>query len=73
MYQITEEQYETILHTTKTLEFTADTIKDLCNGEKDDIVYGFELGQIFRNLRNWLPELLELEENLNRQKREKKV
>ena len=43
-YKITREQFEEITYYKTMFESHADTIKWLCEKEKDDVVYGFQLG-----------------------------
>jgi len=59
-YIITEDQFESIEFLKRMFEIDADRIKDLCNSEKSDIEYGFELGQIHSHLRECFKELLVL-------------
>jgi len=66
-YYISEDQFETIYHQTRMFEYNAEQIEELCSSEKDDIVYGFELGEIHTNLRNCFAEMLKLEEEILKQ------
>ena len=66
-YLITQEQIEKIEHYTRMFELNADLIKDLCNDEKDDIVYGFELGKIHSHLRDCFIYMMELESEIKNQ------
>lgn len=67
-YIITHDQLETIEHYKRMFEFNADLVSDLCNGEKDDIVYGFTLGQMYSHLRDCFTKMMELENEIRNQK-----
>ena len=67
-YVITEEQLESIGHFKCMFELNANTIYNLCDSEKDDIVYGFELGKIHSHLRELFSEMMKLEEEICQQK-----
>ena len=41
------------------IDFNADIIKDLCNSEKENIFYGFELGKIHSHLKQCHLEMTE--------------
>jgi len=66
-YYITEEQLEAIAHYKRMFEANADELKGLCKSEQSDIVYGFELGQMYSHLRECFFEMIELEENIKKQ------
>ena len=65
---ITQEQLELIEHYKRMFELNAEQVRDLCNSEKDDIVYGFELGKIHSHLRDCFTEMMELESEIRHQK-----
>ena len=67
-YFITQDQLEEFDHYRTMFELTADGILDLCKSEKDDIVYGFELGQMHSLLRNKSLKMLELRNEIADQK-----
>lgn len=67
-YLITQEQLDAIRHHKNMFEVNADVVKNLCNGEKDDIVYGFELGKMYSNLRECFLLMMELENQIRKQK-----
>ena len=67
-YLITQEQLEAIEHYKRMFESNAERVECLCNGEKDDIVYGFELGKIHSHLRDCFIEMMELEGEIRNQK-----
>ena len=67
-YLITQEQLEQIEHYKRMFELNADLIKDLCNSEKDDIVYGFELGKMHSHLRDCFIEMMDLENEIRNPK-----
>ena len=66
-YHITKEQLEQIEHYKLMFELNAELIKELCDCEKDDIVYGFELGKIHSNLRQCFINMMELESEIREQ------
>ena len=49
-YVITKEQLDFIDYIKDMLNVNAETIKKLCNEEKSDIQYGFELGNVYSHL-----------------------
>ena len=51
----------------------ADEIKELCNTERFDIVYGFELGQMYSHLKNCYIEMIELEDEIKKQNESEKL
>ncbi len=67
-YLITQEQLEQIEHYKRMFELNADLVRDLCNSEKDDVVYGFELGKMYSHLRDCFMEMMELESEIRNQK-----
>lgn len=66
-YYITKEQFEEIQHYKRMFEYDAQQISDLCDSEKDDIVYGFRLGQIHTHLRDCFINMMELESQISEQ------
>jgi hypothetical protein len=66
-YYITQEQLELIEHYKRMFELNAETIQELCNSEKDDIVYGFELGKIHSHLRDCFVDMMNLEDEIRKQ------
>ncbi len=67
-YLITQKQLEQIEHYQRMFELNADLVRDLCNSEKDDIVYGFELGKMHSHLRDCFMGMMELESEIRNQK-----
>lgn len=67
-YLITQKQLEQIEHYKRMFELNADLVRDLCNSEKDDVVYGFELGKMYSHLRDCFTEMMELESEIRSQK-----
>ena len=67
-YLITQEQLEQIEHYERMFELNANLVRDLCNSEKDDIVYGFELGKMHSHLRDCFIEMMDLENEIINQK-----
>lgn len=51
-YTITEQQLSKLKDKKYDISESVDTIKGLCESEKPDIYYGFELGQIWNKLIN---------------------
>jgi hypothetical protein len=66
-YYITQEQFEEIQHYKRMFEYDAEEIKDLCGSEKDDIVYGFRLGELHTHLRQCFMDMMELESSIREQ------
>ncbi len=66
-YYVTQEQLESIDHFKRMFELNADTIRQLCSSEKDDVVYGFELGGIHSHLRDCFIEMFDLEGEIRKQ------
>jgi hypothetical protein len=67
-YTITVEQLETLDHYKRMFEMEADRIKGLCSSEKDDIVYGFELGEMHSHLRECFLRMSDLSESIKNNK-----
>jgi hypothetical protein len=66
-YLITQEQLEQIEHYKRMFELNAELIQELCHNEKDDIVYGFELGKMHSHLRQCFIDMMELEDEIRNQ------
>lgn len=66
-YLITQKQLEQIEHYKRMFELNADLVMQLCNSQKDDIVYGFELGKMYSHLRHCYIEMCELETEIRNQ------
>lgn len=49
-YYITQEQLERIDHFKEMFRYESDNLRDLCSSEKDDVVYGYQMGQTSANL-----------------------
>lgn len=67
-YFITQEQLSLIEHYKRMFEMNAELVKNLCSREKDDVVYGFELGQMYAHMRDCFVEMMNLEEEIKKQK-----
>jgi len=67
-YYVTQEQLADIEHYRRMFDYTADQILDLCNGEKDDVVYGFELGRVYSHLKDHFMNMFELTNTIRDQK-----
>lgn len=66
-YLITQGQLEQIEHFKRMFEQNSESIKELCSGEKEDIVYGFELGKMYSYQRQFFLEMMQLEEQIRSQ------
>jgi hypothetical protein len=66
-YYVTPEQLESIEHYKRMFELNAETIRQLCSSEKDDVVYGFELGQIHSHMRDCFIEMYDLTGEIRKQ------
>lgn len=66
-YLITHEQLEQIEHFKRMFEMNAELVEKLGNSEKDDIVYGFELGKMYSHLRDCFVDMMELESEIRNQ------
>ena len=67
-YYISQKQLELLEHYKRMFNLNADYIYDLCNSEKDDVVYGFELGKIHSHLKECFVDMMELEGKIREQK-----
>ncbi len=72
-YIITKEQLEFISHYARMFKLNADLIMELCSSEKPDINYGFELGKIHSHLRECFTEMLDLENQIYKSKKSRKI
>jgi hypothetical protein len=66
-YLITQEQLEKIEHYKRMFEVNAEIVHGLCSEEKDDIVFGFELGKIQTHLIQCFIGMMELENEIRSQ------
>jgi len=57
---ITKEQVRDLEHYTEMFKMNAEYIQGLCSSEKDDIVYGYELGKMHSHLLQCFMEMQEL-------------
>lgn len=67
-YYVTEDQLDQIEHFKRMFEWNASSLYELCSSEKDDVVYGFELGQRYAHLRECFHEMMQLEDEIRNQK-----
>jgi len=67
-YTITQEQLEQLEHFQQMFRHHADVIKDLCSSEKDDVVYGFQLGETYTYLSKHFIEMMELTDEIRKTK-----
>ncbi len=65
-YSITEDQLHEIEHYKDMFEYHAELIRNLCNDEKSDIVYGFELGKIYNQLSKFHLEMIFFIDNIKK-------
>ena len=72
-YFITREQLEDIEYYKRMFDVHSNSIRDLCSSEKDDVVYGFELGEIHSHLRQCFMNMMELENAIRSQKIEEEI
>jgi len=63
-YLITEKQLEKLEDFERMLDVNAEIISVLCSEEKDDIVYGFELGKIHSDLRQCYIDMMDLKSEI---------
>lgn len=66
-YYITQKQLNQIKRFKSMFELNADSIRELCKSEREDIFYGFELGNIHSHLRDCFIEIMELESEIENQ------
>jgi hypothetical protein len=66
-YLISQEQLERIKHFQRMFELNARIIQDLCSSEKDDVVYGFKLGEVHSHLRQCFLDMAALEGEIRTQ------
>lgn len=66
-YYITQEQLHDIEHFKRMFEYDASIVKDLCSSEKDDIVYGFALGELHSHLRKCFIDMMQLHDEIRNQ------
>lgn len=66
-YIITQDQLEIIEHFQRMFDLHSGYIKDLCGSEKDDIVYGFELGKMYNSMREHYMDMMTLTTNIKTQ------
>jgi hypothetical protein len=59
-HTITKDQLRRFNHYAESLDSVADLIRELCSSEKDDIVYGYELGKLYYNLKEYVQGIREL-------------
>lgn len=67
-FYISRDQFEKIRQYSNIIDACNERIAKLCSSKKDDIVYGFELGQIQWLLTDNRMVMLELEDAIRQQK-----
>lgn len=72
-YYITADQLEDIDHHRRMFDFNAEQIHDLCSEERDDVVYGFKLGQMHSHLRECHFAMMKLTDEIRRQTIENEI
>jgi len=60
-YMITQEQMEQIDFFKHMFDHHAEQIYDLCKKERDDVVYGFRLGEIYTRMKEHYSEMMQME------------
>ena len=63
-YLIDDEDLRLLNHYKEMFNLNSERVQELCNGEKDDIVYGFELGNMYSHLRDCFMEMIELTDEI---------
>jgi len=66
-YKITQEQLDDISYYKTMFEYHSGVIRHLCESEKDDIVYGFQLGETHTQMRQCYIKMIELESQIREQ------
>ena len=69
--KITEEQLDSIEHYQRMFRVNSEALSGLCQQERDDVVYGFELGQLHKHLEECFIEMLHLTEKIRKNNRVK--
>lgn len=67
-YTITHEQLQQLEYFQQMFRHHADSIKELCSSEKDDVVYGFKLGETYTYLSKHSMEMIELTDEIRKTK-----
>ncbi len=67
-YTITNEQLQQLEYFQQMFRHHADNIKELCSSEKDDVVYGFKLGETYTYLSKHFIEMMELTDEIRKTK-----
>lgn len=60
-YRITKDQLRRFIHYAEYFDMIAESIRELCSSEKDDIVYGYELGKLYYHLKEYAQGIREME------------
>mgnify|MGYP003349439095 CR=1 FL=1 len=66
-YKITQTQLDDISYFKNMFEYHSGVIKWLCESEKDDVVYGFRLGETYTHMRECYVKMMELESQIRKQ------
>lgn len=67
MYKITKEQLDTLERIREVLMYDRDNINKLCTSQRDEIVYGFELGKLYSSISRVHLELIEITSDISDQ------
>ena len=59
-YTLTQDQLDDLEHFKHMFEHNAELLRGICSSEKDDIVYGFELGRMYSSLESNFLEMSKL-------------
>jgi hypothetical protein len=66
-YHITHEQLRDLGHYEWMFDSTSEQVKELCNQERSDIEYGFELGRLHSTLRTQYLNMMSLLNTIRKQ------
>ena len=66
-YYITHEQYQLIEYFRDMFLFAAEELKEICESEKPDIRYGFEIGKLYVDLKKWQDDISKMAEEISEQ------
>lgn len=63
-YYLKQEQLFNLQYSQREFDSTSDLIKELCSSEKSDIEYGFQLGVLYKSLREHYLRMSDLLEDI---------
>lgn len=67
-YYLSQEQLDDLDHYKRMFRLNSESIWDLCNTERDDVVYGFVLGQRYTHLEDCFIKMMEIVSDIEEQK-----